>query len=337
MENCHFHGKEICSYELKDKHGIYHQDQVIELKKAAAKGELRCVDCGQRVYLAAGLIKEPYFSHYDLENCSYGATAESEESKKGKRLLYHLLTSSFKNHNISVRHRMEEGFYSSFYVPMDTGMDLAIEYRLTQLPMKLLEQRMEYYQEHKVKPIMILGIRQDKGMNQLNWYQEYVQKELGYCIFLNSQEETITVKRSFLCSVGRYRQSQVFDHTYPIKELAFQQNGTFTFDFLSKCEQKEKQIMTSLEEKLRLEKEVQERQFAYYQNQKLLQEQREYERFHRILQSIDFTQVVIPQGIRRDILLSCVDMIKNGDIDMVSEKYLTYIMSVMRSYGYQKQ
>ncbi len=91
MESCIHKSEEICTYELKDRAGIYRVEQVEELKLAAARGELICKDCGAKVYLAAGLIKEPYFSHYDLSVCEYFANRESEEEIQrvynGKRKL----------------------------------------------------------------------------------------------------------------------------------------------------------------------------------------------------------------------------------------------------------
>ena len=72
MENCYYKGKTICTFDLKEENGLYYEELVIQWKEAAASRQLTCVECGAPVYLAAGPIKEPYFAHYDLEECDYG-------------------------------------------------------------------------------------------------------------------------------------------------------------------------------------------------------------------------------------------------------------------------
>lgn len=104
-------GKTICTLELKDENGLYYEELVFEWKQAAAERRLTCLECGAFVYLAAGPIKEPYFAHYDVETCDYSNGKESEELKKGKRLLYQMCRRSFPDSDIHARYRLENGMY----------------------------------------------------------------------------------------------------------------------------------------------------------------------------------------------------------------------------------
>ncbi len=329
MENCKYDGVEVCSYDLKDEWGIYQQNKVVALKRAATNGYLRCTDCEERVYLAAGLIREPYFAHYDAKNCPYGKSLESEESRIGKRLIYHLLKNSFPDGDIHVRHRLDEGFYTSFFVITEENSKLAIDYRLTQLPIKQFDERKQYYLSHEIMPVFFLGVRQDKNCEQLNWYQQCVQDLFGYCIFFDALAGKVIFKRNFDYQVDQFRRNQVFQESYPIQELKLTSTGVFNCDFLENCRFKEESIKHKLQEQANQYKEEQLRQEIYYQQQiaknQVEEKARLTENLIKIIQRVDFYETELKSGIRRDILLNCIDLIVQGNIDLVSEKYINYI------------
>jgi hypothetical protein len=54
MENCCYHGKILCTYELKDDYGYYYEDKVIDWKEAAAERRLTCVECGRSGLFGSG-------------------------------------------------------------------------------------------------------------------------------------------------------------------------------------------------------------------------------------------------------------------------------------------
>lgn len=330
MENCKYGGEEVCSYDLKDEWGIYQQNKVLELKRAAAHGYLHCTDCKERVYLAAGLIREPYFAHYDAKSCPYGKSLESEESRIGKRLIYHMLRNSFPYGDIQVRHRIEEGFYASFFITTEDNSKLAIDYRLAQLPIQLFDERKQYYLSHEIMPVFFLGVRQDKSCEQLNWYQQCVQDLLGYCIFFDAFAAKVIFKRNFDYQVDQFRSNRVFEESYPIQELRLKANGVFDCGFLESCRLKEETIIQELQEQAKRYKEEQLRQEIYYQQQMKEEQEtdkrRQTDYLIKIIHRVDFHETELKNGIRRDVLLNCIDLIIQGDLDLVSEKYINYIM-----------
>lgn len=240
MESCIHNGEEICAYELKDRAGIYRVERVEKLKLAAAGGELFCRDCGEKVYLAAGLIKEPYFAHYDLHNCEYSANRESEEALKGKRLLYHLLRTSFPAEEIYTRYKLKNGLYCSFYIPFAEGKPLAVEYRLYNTGIDEFYVRDQYYREEGITPVYLLGYRVDKNEKQLSWYQNLIQKSMGYCAFLDSIQEKVYLKRSFYNRFERKGKVTLLRREYPVRELLLNRQGELSAEFMEECSRMEK-------------------------------------------------------------------------------------------------
>lgn len=331
LEICRYHGKEICSYDLKNENGIYRQENVIELKRAAARKELICVDCGKRVYLAAGLIREPYFAHYEAEQCAYGRLGESEESRLAKRLIYQMLKRSFSKETVYARHRLEDGTYTTFYITNDSGEDLGIDYRLTQLPIKLLDKRVDYLKQHQIRPIFFLSDQSSKDRNQLSWYQEYMQDLIGYCIFFHRSKEEFVFKRSFHYQYETYRVDRVFERHLSIQNASLNKDGTFVCDFGEKCMQREQEIIDQIHQEAELERKEKIRQLQYKRQQMLKEATQEKQslmtRLTKIMDRIDFNEMDLPSNLRRDILNECLRMIPEGDVELISEKYRNYLLS----------
>ncbi len=299
MENCIYGGKERCTFDLKDKHGYYYNDLVIEWKMAANKGELRCIDCGQPVYLAAGPIKEPYFAHYDKQACPYGNHIESEESKKGKRLLYTLLKNSFPEGDIRARYRMGNGMYATCYVINPNGQDIAIDYRLQYSGIENFHMRDTYYKENNIIPIYLLGSNKNRPTNQLSWYDNLIQKAIGYCGYLDVIKEQILLKKSFDYTVGMRRKIKYLEKKYSLEELRINEKGDFEGDFQELCNELEKSI----------EKDKKE----YEQNQL------------RVSQTAKNFYLEGSNGIRADILKSALEYLRRNEGYLVARKYLDYI------------
>ena len=242
MENCFYDGSEVCAYQLKDRHGIYKINEVETLKLAAAKGLLRCTDCGERVYLAAGPIKEPYFAHYDLETCSYQDSKESQELIKGKRLLYHMLLDSFQEAQVHVRHRLSNGLNSTLYVEGLEYGDIAIDYRLQNLPIQEFIERDEFYMDHRILPIYILSNRLNKTVKQISWYENQIQKSQGFVAYLDVITEKLILKKCYDYMVKGKRQVHICQGDYPIGDLNLSAKGEFLCDFQRECSLIEEEI-----------------------------------------------------------------------------------------------
>jgi competence protein CoiA len=343
MENCIYQGKAICTFDLKDESGLYYEDMVLEWKQAAADHKLTCIDCNAHVYLAAGPIKEPYFAHYDLEDCDYGNGHESEEMKKGKRLLYQLLKRSFPNNPIQARYRMENAMFSTLFCSIDTDKSFAIDYRLQNNSLEKYRLRDSYYQANNITPIYVMGIRQMKNIKQIDWYQNLLQASMGYLAFLDSKKESLTLKKSFSYRLGKDRKFRYCNKTYLIKEICLDVEGQMICDFTEECNKIDLQIkeeklhyrkrMQTLqelaEEKLMLEAKDQERLEAYRRakEQEAKQECNSMDKPKEMNAPKLTQQQLIQMDLNPTIYEKCKKMIEEGNAHLVSKKYYDAIMS----------
>ncbi len=323
MENCLYQGKTICTFDLKDDKGYYYENIVLDWKQAAADRLLICSECGAQVYLAAGPIKEPYFSHYDLEDCDYGIGHETEELKRGKRLLYQLLNRSFPESDIQARFRMENGLYSTLYCILEDGRSFAVDYRLQNNSLEKFSERDTFYQANKVKPIYVMSTKQEKNTKQIDWYQNLLQNSMGYLIFLDTDHEIVTLKKSFGYRIGNTRKFLHCSKIYPVRDLILDLDGRMICDFTQECEKleakiqeekhqynrRQEQLKQLQEEKLQLEEEHRRRQEAYH-----LSKSRE-----ESTAATDLNPVILER---------CRQMIAEGNGHLVSKKYYDAIMKI---------
>lgn len=297
MENCIYHGEELCSYNLKDKNNYYNSELVEQWKLAAAKGELICSDCGQRVYLAAGPIKEPYFAHYDKKSCEYSNMQESEELKRGKRLLYNVLKRSFPTDIIRARHKMKNGMYSTLYLIREDGKEMAIDYRLQRNGIDKFNERSEFYKKESIFPIYILGINQKADNKQISWYEKLIQKERGYCTFINVWKESIILKKTFDYTVGGVRKLYFCQKEYYLADVSLLGDGSFTCDFYEECK--------------------------LYEN-KIIEEKNKYIISYEVFNE-DYSVTLIEYEIRQDILRNALEKMRCGEESLVSRPYIEFI------------
>lgn len=316
METCYHNGEELCAYDLKDQSGYYINDKVTNWKLAASKGGLICSDCGQRVYLAAGPIREPYFAHYDLQSCSYSEVVESEELRKGKRLIYHVLKRSFPEGEIHSRYRMENGMYSTFFIISHDQRSFAIDYRLQHNSLEQFMERDKYYKEHNIIPIYILGIRKISENQQISWYENLLQDSTGICIYLNGQRETVVLKKQYEYHLGTQRVLRFVQFTYPISEINIMEDGFLHPSFQKECQKLEAQIRYSLDEyERKIEDERRAEEAKRLEAVKQMEENKKNQAF------------VVYQGVelRKDMVMNAIRCIQRGEPYLVSRIYMEYI------------
>jgi competence CoiA-like predicted nuclease len=352
MENCCYHGKILCTYELKDASGYYYEDKVIEWKEAAAERRLTCVECGAPVYLAAGPVKEPYFAHYDIEACNYGGSTESEELKKGKRLLYHLLGRSFPGSDVQAHYRLANGMYATLFCT-DGEHRIAVDYRLQNTSLEKYRERDNYYQEKGITVIYILGKRLDKKTKQPDWYQTLIQKSMGYLAFLDTEKETLNFKKSISYRLGKERRFQSIDKTYPVRETEIDWNGMPKGSFDIECimlaqaikeekvsyHKKQDQLKRLQNERTLLEETEQKRMEAYRNRMKQLE--MEAYRNKPSSEKIDLPssdqckhpteEELIAMGINPNLYQKCLTMVREGNSQLVAAKYLEVINRFVQS------
>jgi competence protein CoiA len=342
MENCLYHGKTICTFDLKDESGMYYEDMVLQWKQAAADRLLTCEECQSNVYLAAGPIKEPYFAHYDLAECDYSKGHETEELKKGKRLLYHMLKRSFPDGEIRARYRLENGMYSTLFYRVSDEKAIAVDYRLQNNSLKKYNLRDTFYQANSIKPFYICGIRQEKDTIQPDWYQNLLQAAMGYVAFLNTEKETLTLKKSFSYRLGKDRRFRHCRKTYPIKELSIGAEGQIVCDFSEECSKIEHQIQ---EEKISYQKRQNILHLLREENQRLQEQDAERQEAYRRRKEQERLQGsglidqpgtgkgstgqdTVISDLNPIILEKCRKMIEEGNAHLVSKKYYDAIMGI---------
>lgn len=336
MENCLYQGKTICTFDLKDVNGIYYEDMVLEWKQAAADRQLTCTECGAHVYLAAGLVKEPYFAHYDLEKCEYASGNESEELKKGKRLLYQLMKRSFPDGEIYARYHMKNGMYSTIYGCLSNGREIAIDLRLQNNSLDQFRNRASFYQENNILPIYVMGNGKNNNTKQIDWYQSLIQSAMGYLIFLDAKAETITLKRSFSYRLGKDRKFKFCTKTYPIKEIFMDFEGRICCAFWEDCENIEIQITREKEqyEKIREQKnklrgfyeEMQQKEKDGMENYRKIEQEKSKSK-----QRENSSTIKVAQSLDPVIYEKCKKMIEEGNAQLVSKKYYDAIMKIYNS------
>jgi competence CoiA-like predicted nuclease len=338
-------GKSICTYDLKDDNGLYYEEMVLEWKEAAAQRRLNCIDCGSPVYLAAGPIKEPYFAHYDMQECDYGKGHESEELKKGKRLLYQLLKRSYPEGFIKSRYRMDNGMFSTLYCRNSDGVTMVIDFRLQNNSLQNFRLRDTFYQSNQIKPIYVMGIRQEKDTKQIDWYQSLIQSSMGYLAFLDATKECITLKKSFGYRLGKERKFKYLIKTYPMKALLLGKDGRMNCDFDLNCTRIEHQIEE--EKKSHRSKQEQLKQLRELREHMEAEEARHMEDYRQSQQrktdentlEVMTDEFALNRSVSNSknncnmeadlnpiILEKCRRMIEEGNSHLVSKKYYDVIM-----------
>lgn len=328
MENCGYHGKTLCSYELKDEHGFYEENLVLEWKEAASKRQLTCVECGAPVYLAAGVIKEPYFSHYDRKECAYFSNQESEELLQGKRLLYHLLKRSFLASEVRARYLLGNGLYSGLYCENTGELPMAMDIRLQNSSLEQFRIRNDYYISNQIRPIYILGIRMLKDHKQNDWFGHLIQSTMGYLIYMNSMREEVTLRKTFRYHLGFEKQYEILEKTYSMKELKINPDGTLDCDFYKECNC----IEIEIQEKIRRYQEKKDMLKLLEEERALLQEKenQRYERYRREIRIEELKKAIEEkkQGLHLPLLEKCKQMVEDGQETLVSQKYYEVVLMI---------
>ncbi len=334
MENCFYQGRMLCTFALKDVSGYYYEDIVIEWKEAAARRQLTCVECGAPVYLAAGPIKEPYFAHYDIEACDYGSGTESEELKKGKRLLYQLLKRSFPGSDIQARYRLVNGMYATLFC-MEGEYRIAVDYRLQNTSLEKYRERDNYYQTEHIPVIYVLGKHLNKKTKQPDWYQTLIQKSMGYLAYLDTDKETLCFMKSISYRFGKERRFQCIDRTSPVWETEIDWNGLPKGTFTEECvklsqaieqdklnyQKSQNQLRLLQEERERFEKSEQERMEAY--RRRMGQEAMSTK--HEEQNKEPSEEELINMGLSPSLYRKCLNMVREGNSHLVAAKYLEAI------------
>jgi competence CoiA-like predicted nuclease len=347
MENSLYQREIICTFDLKDESGFYYEERVLEWKQAAADRKLICMECGSPVYLAAGPIKEPYFAHYDLAECDYGNGQESEELRKGKRILYHLLKRSFPQSQVQARYRMDNGMYSTLYCRIDDQKALAVDFRLQNNSLEKFQLRDAFYQANNITPVYIMGIKQNKAAKQIDWYQNLIQASIGYLAFLDTENELLILTKSFGYRIGAARKFLICKKTYPIKELLLTIEGQIRCDFDEECKKTEQQIQKEKEEEQMLQKRIKEqkeeyerrliieneRMSNYRKSMQLRQENlhipetgEDYEKSEKDTGNLPGVRKQVSDDLNPVLLEKCRKMIEEGNAHLVSRKYYEAIM-----------
>lgn len=90
-----YQGKMWFAYELKDGSGNYKEEYRLLMRMESQKHSFVCPECQEKMMLCAGNIMEPYFRHYSDGECARKAIPGSGMTLAARRMIYHILRSSF--------------------------------------------------------------------------------------------------------------------------------------------------------------------------------------------------------------------------------------------------
>lgn len=119
MENCDYNGQRICALDLRSEDGILNEDLKRRWRSAGHAGELVCEDCGMPVYLGAGALFAPYFTHrrgLAGPDCYFERYREMEEPKRARRLLYYYFKKRYPAATVQTGQKLLDGRRTDIYV-----------------------------------------------------------------------------------------------------------------------------------------------------------------------------------------------------------------------------
>lgn len=289
MDSCIYERNEIFSWKLIDEDNQYDRVLRSEWKRASEKHLLFCKECGENVYLRAGVIREPHFYHARGSQCP-NSTLESFESMRGKRLLVNMAERSFLNVGIRTKRQLPNGNYCTVFIEHKNGIVLDFHYNCLQNIN--YDERSQYYIDKNISFLHVFsGYYDGKARNVGATQKDTVQSIQGYCVFLNmcKNNNNLRIYYQMKEKHPKTRQYEIFEFEDHIGLFVLNDNGEFCYtanglipikkmieDFYTE----KMNIYRSIRERMEKERLEQERQIneaAIIQKQKEEKEKQEAE------------------------------------------------------------
>jgi hypothetical protein len=226
----------ICCYDLVDGKGQYKEEVRHELRLASQAGELVCPDCGQRMVLCAGAIRQPYFRHFELQNCMTSISLKTKAGQRSyecRRALYHVvkaagfsglcLEESKGTNLMPVLFESEAGRIGYVYMDGKTR-----DYRA-------LEQYHGEYHAKKIRLYYFLNEKfRSKAVNLTSDEAECAKLNDGEIYYMDMETECVRIRKKYR---NRYDEVQYYEEVISLDVLCPDHNGTITQEFLERFDE----------------------------------------------------------------------------------------------------
>lgn len=230
-----YRDKSICAFELTDENGHYLEDIRHEVREASQAGELVCPDCGQRMTLCAGAIVQPYFRHFQKQECT---TTLEMRTKAGKRryACRKALFQMVKNaglENITVQEDKDTGWCPIMFDCQAGKVGYVYLDGKARNVRELLD-KYEFYRNQGTQIYFFLNAEyKSDAKNITSDEAECARLNGGEIYYLNVDNNTVTFRKKYKNNKEEIR---YFEERFEMKEVVPNTDGKITSAFLEHFE-----------------------------------------------------------------------------------------------------
>lgn len=205
----------------------YYNGEIVYAQQAANKNVYLCPACMQQVILRKGNLKIPHFAHMKNSDCINQQDGETNEHLNGKQQMIEF---------INPHPAKLEVYLKEINQRPDILMgNLAIEFQCSPIGVKRLTQRINGYQDMKMRSLWILGnnYRRKFGSTSMNKFFYYI-KGWGFCMFFwNTHNHDLEMRFNCQFVNSKLRYQKMFFYTwdefihklkFPPKNLSYDHN-----------------------------------------------------------------------------------------------------------------
>lgn len=225
-ESAYYHGKLWCAYELKDHFGNYKEELRLHMRKESQERKFTCPDCNQPLILCAGPIMEPFFKHYETNNCIINRREVNRRNLVARRMLFHLAKDSFEDATIELNKKLKEKVIPDIFIQTPTHT-LVFEYLSYEIKLNAWEEKHQYYQENGITDVWFLNYKHYQYETKTT-FEYMVSRTTKVLKFIDYEEGSIILKEKCKRKNG---QEQLVAKSYPIEEIRIDEEGIAICDY----------------------------------------------------------------------------------------------------------
>lgn len=273
MDRCLWKGKPVSAYDAKNIYGEWDFALKEALVAAGQNKELTCEDCGEYVYYKPGREKEPHFAHFksDTRLCALADERESEEHRKGKRVLYHYFKERYPNAvmRLSLTHPFRRR--SDLFIQFEDGQKLAVEYQCQDMHVTDWKTKQDDYSANGIKALWVLSAREYAGTDfAKRFFAELVAHgdNDGLLVTLDPALLKLGLSKTvaYTDDEGRTVESHNVERFYPLTEVEILPDGrVYQADFERVVTDAELELTNKFRASLAAARELQQRHDAWAQ------------------------------------------------------------------------
>lgn len=227
--------KSICAYDLLDENDQYIEDVRSMLRAASQSGDLLCPDCGSRLVLCAGAVREPYFRHFTLEECTATVAMRTKAGKRRyrcRKLLYELARRNGCS-NLTLEENVQSPLQPVLFEMGDERVGYVFLDGRTRNYRELMEAAWEYG-KRGIKLLFFLAYKyMSDGKNITSDEAEIARLNKGIIYYIDEEQAHITMRRSYE-DADRIR--RYFTEEYEAAGLLVDDSGDISGYFMQQYE-----------------------------------------------------------------------------------------------------